>query len=129
MRPDPSPIPIGPDQIVDAMQAIVTLVPGSDLTALFQVVVGEMFIRSGTPPEFFEKWGEVDQKVRTFFDQENCPDPDILEDYLAEQAALQAKMAVRFSNAFETDAEGELQELFKQHGVIDEKNEPPGQYL
>ena len=130
--PDMQGIPIGPEHLIEAMQRVVTMIPGSDLTQLFQVVVGEMFIRSSSPADFVEKWSATEQHVRTFFDPENCPAPDILEDYLKEQAELARQKEVRFSNAFEDEATSELEGLFKKHGVVEEKREDPdtpGQYL
>lgn len=108
-------------------------VSADDLRDLFQIVVGEMYIRSDSDDDFAVLWTTATDTVFEMFNPETCPVPEILQGYIdAREELLEAKTR-RFSNvSFEQEAVNDLERLFNTHGVIEEDTPPddtPGLYL
>ena len=115
-----------------AITALVQNIAGGDLRDIFQIVVGEMYIRSETDELFAERWGDVSEKVLEMFNANTTPEPEILSDYQEARNELNEARARRFDSGFEGDALNELKALFDQHGVAEEPGEnpdTPGLYL
>jgi len=117
-----------------AFTHLIQNVPGGDLRDLFQIVVGEMYIRSDNDDIWEEQWSIASESVLEMFNPETCPMPEILQDYIDAREELNVQKAARFDNAFSGEAKGELAKLFELHGVVetddvDDEDEAPGQYL
>lgn len=119
-----------------AFQQILETLDGKDLANFFQIVVSEMYIRSGDDERWVETWDAAADTVRLMFDENTTPVPEVYADYREARDQLEADrlrvIEARTSkmelNEFHSRATKDLDELFKQHGVLDE-GDSPGQYL
>jgi len=119
-----------------AFQQILETLDGKDLANFFQIVVSEMYIRSGDDERWAETWDTAADTVRLMFDENTTPVPEVYADYREARDRLEADrlrvIEARTSklelNEFHSRATKDLDELFKQHGVLD-GGDGPGQYL
>lgn len=133
---DEFPKGMGPEEALEltkmAFQQLSQNVGGADLRDLFQIVVGEMYIRSETDETWEEQWHLASESVKEMFNPDTTPDPEVLADYTDAREELNEARARRFDNAFADEATMELKAMFDKHGVVpdvDGDDQTPGQYL
>ena len=120
-----------PDNREEALAAFTLLtetVDGGTLRQLFQIIVGEIFIRSHDDDDFIDVWEGISTAVTEMFNPETTPHKEVLQGYIDARTALLELKSRRFENV-EMSSPTSPAKQYGHLSVAPDSEDAPGQYL